>query len=432
MKKATKSWVIIYSSGLLLIIVIFTGFFLYQSTFQKNSSTKPLTEKWGTYINISDSKGFVREQLEVAHQVGFKYVRIPVDQLPFESEYDKKVVLVQYAIDEAIDEKMIPIINFTGGTPGNFSGDQYQQIIIQLKHDISHFIKNNSDKGIIWEAWNEPNGAFWVNNGIQSPQVTNDWISFDDTIAKLVRKYDKHSLFISGDLEGNPQVNKDLLVKIRRSSSFKKSVAVSFHPYLSKTDNNGRPESLLRSFPRYTNTNPYVVTEFGYSVPTNSRVYEQRLGIWTYKQQAAYLTRAVLIMDEKGMPFFTLFNTSNKITNYGIENNGKLNLAGKELKSLGHKLRGYHFESRVETSNDRVLALKYSKQFAPSKIVYWSSDDQTILAKVSGIGNVTAKMQPQIHVKETIYYELLIVILLSIIILLCCVKWISKRKSKKP
>ncbi|ASX21142.1 hypothetical protein [Lactiplantibacillus plantarum] len=426
-KRISKKYMIVFYSFLLLIVGLIFVYRIYQPL---NAQEKGITDKWGIYINISDSKEYIDEQLNAAHQVGFKYVRIPVDQLPFGSEYKRKTSLVQYAIDKSLSNKMTPIVNFTGGTPGNYSGKQYTQTIEYLTTDITHFVKNNSNKGIVWEAWNEPNGAFWTNNGVRSPvsqKVINEWLSFDNAMAEIIKKYDKHAVFVSGDLEGNPKNSKSLITQIKNSSAYRGSSIVSFHPYLNKNNNNGRPESLLSLFPKYTVKNPYLVTEFGYSIPNKSRVYEQRLGVWSYQQQAAYLSRAVLILDEKGMPFFTLFNTSNRITNYGIENSGRLNLAGKELRALGRELHGYHFVRTVHTSNTQVRALEYSKKFAPNKIVYWSSNDRTIRTHISGLANVSAGMTPQIQIVKSFYYSVLCVIVLlvgvSILLVKQLVRW---------
>ncbi len=382
------------------------------------AENKPLTDKWGIYINVSDSQQFVKEQLDVAHKIGLKFVRIPVDQLPLGKDYQNKTKLVEYAIHYAEAKKMTPVVNFTGGVPGNYDQTAYVDFIAGVKHDINKFIRQNANLGIVWEAWNEPNGAFWTNDNrhdVNSSSVINEWVAMNNSIQKFVQQYDPKATFINGDLEGPPIKTAKFINAIRDSSGYKETKAISFHPYLSKTVKNGKPEQLLSEFPQYSMETPYLVTEFGYSVPYNSETYEQRLGIWTYQQQAAYLSRSVFIMDMLKMPLFTLFNTSNKKVNYGVESNGALNPAGKMLLHIRRELKGYHLSERVSVSDHNVYVLKYKKAFCSDKLVYWSANDEKNKVNLKG-RELTATMAPKIMKTNSLLWKFMVCLSILVII----------------
>lgn len=372
---------------------------LFLSGCGKQSNTQRIVndsydKKMGIFISPTMSKTIIRQQLSAAKKINVNYVRIPIDQMPFNGQYSRKTKLANYSIKIAQQYKMKVIVDFAGGNPGNYEENSvdYTNIINEIKKDITCFIKKNAKKGIIWESWNEPQGEFWSNKAtrnINDGSFVSEWISMNDYIAKTVFKYDRDSEFINGDFSGSPLNNTNFINSVLHSSGMKYSAAISFHPYLKKDLNNGRPEELLNEFP-FSSKVPYVVTEFGYPIKTNySKVQESYLGTWSEKEQAAYLVRATLIFNMMKMPLYSLFTTSLDQDNFGIEKNGKLNLAGKKLSQFNHALKGYSFDTYYRKGETFVVL--FHKKYCPYKIIAWSSDDKdhSVIIRNSKVGRLT-------------------------------------------
>lgn len=371
------SWVLVIN------IIFLSG--CTMSNERKSVTNSSYDKKMGIFISPTISKKLVQQQLNVAKDINVNYVRIPVDQIPFNGKYASKTRLANYAIDSALKSKINVIVDFAGGNPGNYEkdSDDYNNAINETKKDVDEFIKKNSNKGIIWESWNEPQGEFWsnkVDRDINSEPFIAGWVDMNDFISRTVYKYDHGADFINGDFNGSPVNNNQFINAVLNSSGMKKSMAISFHPYLKKSLNNGRPEQLLNEFP-FSSSVPYVVTEFGYPIKTNySAVQETYLGLWSEYEQAEYLVRATLIFNAMEMPYYTIFTTSLNQDNFGIENNGKLNLAGKRLKEFNKILKGYSISEHF--IKGKVFVAIFSKKYHPDKIVAWSTDDKKHTLKI--------------------------------------------------
>ena len=366
-----------------VVIMFLSGCSMQNNT--QNTTNNSYDKKMGIFISPTISKKIIRQQIMAAKSIDMQYVRIPIDQMPFNGKYAEKTRLANYAIKISLENKMKIIVDFTGGNPGNYeeTSTEYTNIINEDKANIAEFIKNNSNKKIIWESWNEPQGEFWSNErtrNINSEKFIAEWINMNDYIARTVSKYDHNAKFINGNFSGSPLNNNNFVNSVLNSSGMKKSSAISFHPYLKKDLNNGRPEELLNEFPISSKV-PYIVTEFGYPIKTTySAVQENYLGLWSRREQAEYLVRATLIFNIMRMPYYALFTTSLNHDNFGIEDNGKLNFAGKKLKEFNKALQGYTLSEYFRKGE--VFVTIFHKKYRPYKIVAWSADDKKHKVKV--------------------------------------------------
>lgn len=404
-----------------ILTIIMCSLIFLLSGCQNKEQNDAFEKKMGIFISPTISEKIVSQQIMAAKKIGVNYVRIPVDQMPFNGEYKQKTKLVNYAIFLARQQGFQVVVNFTGGNPGNYSADKdyYDKLVSQIKGDIKTFVRNNSNKGIVWESWNEPQGEFWSNNAsrnIAASDFTDEWISMNNYISRIVSKYDVDSSFINGDFSGTPINNVNFINLVLNSEGIKNTTAISFHPYLKKSVNNGRPEMLLQDFPMSTSI-PFLVTEFGYPIKTDySKTQERYLGLWTRKEQAEYLARATIIFNMLHMPYYVLFTTSLDHDNFGVEHNGHLNKAGQKLRLLNKSLSGYSYSRYYRYKN--TLSVVFTKKFNPDKIVSWSTDDQkhTAIVHDSKLGNlkfITTAM-PIIKTQYSIEFKFFWGLLISI------------------
>jgi len=252
-------------------------------------------------------------------------------------------------------------------------------------------VKRYAGQGIIWEIWNEPNGAaFW-----QPEPSAEEYCRLVGTTVPRIRKADSAALIIAPAASGIPLrwleecFSRNLLYWID---------GVSVHPYRKQapetvTADYAALRELIKRYSPGGREIPIISGEWGYSLINwdNTPL--------TPVEQAEYLARTFLVNLSEGMPLSIWYDwkddgihPQNREHHFGtVGNDLTPKLAYPSAKALMHTLNGYIFDRRLATDNDAeyVLALRKDQSTA---LALWTTDSlhEVTLPLNSGEGVLVA------------------------------------------
>jgi hypothetical protein len=248
-----------------------------------------------------------------------------------------------------------------------------------------------SAKNVIWEIWNEPNGAFWKPTPDADAYTT---LAEEATAAlRVVAPYET----IIGPALGGPISMKvisawevrtqSFLDRVLRSDAARAWSGISIHPYGLR---NSKPEMIdeqfetVRGMMQQRNLSPQrtpiIATEIGYSSAEN---------LYSERTQAAYVVRSYFWGMANRAPFTIWYDwqddgndPNNNEHHFGLLRSGALKgrlepqvtkPSFQAVQQVSDALRGYHFET-LERPNNSIFVMTLSdgqhKAFA-----LWTGDD---------------------------------------------------------
>lgn len=341
-------------------------------------------------VSEQDAMTNIEAQVSAAKRLHASYVRVPLylsEDFIHKGRYDDRYF--HKAVTTILKSGMTPIIPFHADT--NVSQKRsinfYKKIIY---YEIHYF----SGEGIIWEGWNEANiQEFWFDKNAFSKMTIAEWVNLNEKVAFYIKKNDESATYLSGDLAAGqtgyrPEEFQNQLDDAYSFGLFKKSQAISIHPYVT-----GQPEQLLinddtnkmaqlRNFLNNKKiSTPIVTTEIGYSTE------ETWQGRVTNKQQADYDARAIFVLDSMHQPIISLYSV---IGGWGIYDNNlngalKMKPAAKLISVLMRKLKGYKYWRTLNVGNSNCYCLLYKKNNKVKKVVWTVGSDEilTVHSKVT-------------------------------------------------
>lgn len=345
---------------------------------------RPISDKigacvWPYYDNIAD-------QVRLCASLGMKYISAGV-YLDRSSGFAFPSTEMESALSLAKKYDLGLIVDWTGTQTGSdstthsfFSSSELATIKAQIQAGISEFAGN----GIVYVGWNEPNGLFWINNTTAAMTDYDTIKSSTDMeiwIAQQERKLDS-SCTVAGpcfiyapDYMPNNRTYVDMVASM---GLFKYVDAVSEHPYMAQSYpyGNGDPEQMIDYDNLKVANLPKITNEFGY---THKVVNTSKwLGFWSQRNAAKLTIRQILMMDYMGYSIIALYTAELGTNNLSIFNaDGSLTNIAKSIKWLISELNGYTLDSKIEIAEhnsyiDDLYLMKYTKDGAKDKLVYWT------------------------------------------------------------
>lgn len=330
------------------------------------------------------------EALDLMQQKGVKYARLYWD---FQSYEIKDDALAWHwrddAIKQVVDRGMIPVLPFSAGeitgertwvdeTRSYFTVDE----IAKFKKFITQVVERYKQYNIIYEAWNEATGSFWVwswHDAQNDPTVIRSYMNMNRYIAQQVKKIAPDSWFCDLSSVYYPNVHEPFgsnkLAKVieELKKDVKQTDYISFHPYPLQSINNGMPETLIRDGKIDDLDIPLMYTELGYPLEKSWQ------GEWNVAQSADKLVRLLLISDAIGIDAMIPY-TLRTGQDYSLANSRnkqlELNYIGQAVFDLLDELGDHTFVRQIDTGShvdfsDDLYVLEYRKG-AQLKIAYWT------------------------------------------------------------
>lgn len=392
------------------------------------ASSKPLTSKMGSHgssmVAGPAAIQLMKECISSAQKLNLSYLRMPyVFDLVGQKTYEEMPIF-DSLISLIIKAGIIPIVPFQANyttVPSGLVPDSYVSF---MQTEAEKVIKNNANKGIVWEAFNEASGIYyWSASGETDQQVIKQWVTFDNYLYDLVRKYDNDSPFLglSGDTgyinyvdtDGTHQPGKGkfngLLKSVKDYGGLDKLDGLSLHPYIKRNLLRGNPEAILNEYQNDPSELikgiPMVPTEFGYSIKADNTTAVWQ-GTFTNHEARSFGVRQMFLFDLLGCPAIIVHNLHHR--EYGLSSNYALNSVGEAYKWYLDRLKGYTLQGRLAITDytatsvfDDFYALKYTKKGSKDLMVYWSPIPNRY-ATVATAENVTNSLwfsdMPQIRV----------------------------------
>lgn len=241
-------------------------------------------------------------------------------------------------------------------------------------------------KGIIYLGWNEPNGVFWTTNNQPTAQTDYDTVKastdMEIWLAKQARSIDPTATIAGPSMIYSPDdtaENRLYVNMIAEMGMFKYLDAICEHPYMRKPNDNGCPEQLIKTDNFGVSNLPKMSNEFAF--PWNQKKVANDVnfqGIWNLYESIKLTLRQILIMDYMDYSIIALY-TAECGTNDDslLDVNGNLTGVGKAIKWLISELNGYTLDSKIEITEhvgyiDDLYLMKYTKDGAKDKLVYWT------------------------------------------------------------
>lgn len=355
---------------------------------------RPITDKLGTFLWAYNSNS--QQQAKAFADMGLKYLKTPIwideNSANDSTKFDPTSVKAFFEYEQSLN--MTVISDLHSFHTGALNTDTYSYYtptqLGNIKSCIINAMTACANKGIIWEGWNEPNGSFW-SPVWNDTNVIKAWVDFDKweyTQAKLI---DPNSLFCTLAMFLYPGFSDGVLDTSRRYQSlidyagqlglFDNANLASIHPYMYRLFDNGAPESLIYKagynvFPSSMQQKALITTEFSYGIPVSGYSGSTFNGQWDTRSAAALHLREILILDYLG--YSIICSYSDLGNNHSILNDDcTLNKIGQGVKWLIDELDGYTFDSKIEIADhtgyiDDLYLMKYTKDGAKDKLVYWT------------------------------------------------------------
>ena len=243
-------------------------------------------------------------------------------------------------------------------------------------------------RGVIWEIWNEPNGAtFW------SPPDADDYAALVLATSNAIRSADPNAAILAGVTSG---VDWTFVQAIARAGVLPVIDAISVHPY-----RHTEPETVatdlatLRAVMESAATPcsrqlPIVSSEWGYSTTWNTGAR----AAYSAEQQAYFLMRQWLMASYLGLPVSIYYDFKNDGAdpddaedNFGVVNaDSTPKPAFNAARDLAGQLQGFSFSHRIPTGSAKQWSLLFESG-SEIAIVNWT-DDASVIADQANIPSV--------------------------------------------
>lgn len=373
------------------------------------------TFDWGYYSghqNGEDYKTSIDASVKLAVKLGLPNVRMSFAPGWFTHDangwHAGNGETIQYLLDQLTMNGLKPVLMVSAWNSNDVNGPLFngnRDLIVRVIRDLYiEFIKQNANRGIIWEGFNEPNlKNFWFGmDSPSNPEVISEWIAFDDDIYQAVQRYDPSAAFLTGVTSQTPVLNNtwnNLYDKAVADGMLTTGDAYAFHPYL----DDHRPEDILTYAARSdTSPIPSVATEFGLALREGSQT-----------QKGAWLLRQTLLMDSMHFGLLIIYQL---YIDQAEAANGKYAMFVSDeqtefvnmLTDLMNQLGDSSFITTLPTGNANVVALLYYSVNDGFKIVYWSANDANQTANITFAGqaiSVNATMSPAVEAVNKGFFE---------------------------
>jgi hypothetical protein len=270
------------------------------------------------------------------------------------------------------DERMAP------------SDDEYRKAYVNFARTAA---KRYKGKGVIWEIWNEPNGAFW------QPYSPENYVKAARAAAQAIKEEDPSATVIGPALAYSGHPFLDEIVKLGALEVFD---AISVHPY---RPNELSPETVMPDYKNLRNMFdaaapkgkflPIISGEWGYTTVNMS-----------YEMQAQYIVRELLVNMLSGVKLSIWYDWHDDGTNpkEGEHNFGtvKWDFTPKPsytaVQNMTRQLKGYRLVRRLKTpsENDFVLVFSDGKEY---KLDAWTTGDaHPVSLKVDALAVTISEM----------------------------------------
>lgn len=342
----------------------------------------------GVGVNIHFIRGHENE-LDQITAAGFKVVRMDFAWESTErkkGEYDwsaydeltggleKRGLRVLYILDysnelyEAAVESRDPV---SGRQRRIVPSPQHPESIAAFARWAAAAAKHYRGRRIIWEIWNEPNGAFWK----PKPDV-RQYTALALATCRAVRQADPQATIVG---PATSKIPLEFLERFFASGALAELDAVSVHPYRAR---NRPPETAAEDYrklrqlieryaPATKKQMPILSGEWGYASHTRGVSPET---------QAAYLARQQLSNLLNGVPLSIWYDWKDDGTNPG-ESEHHFGTMTYDLKpkpaywaarTLTHELAGYRIVRRLKTGNETDFVLLLKNAAGRRKLAAWT------------------------------------------------------------
>ncbi len=229
--------------------------------------------------------------------------------------------------------------------------------------------KHFKNRGVVWEIWNEPNGAFWA------PRANvAQYTALALATCKAIRRADRGATIVAPACWS---FDWPFLESFLKSGVLKYLTAVSVHPYRSRPPETAGPdyqrlkELIARDAPKGDKI-PIVCGEWGYS---------SKKGGISLQTQANYLARQQLFNLYSGLPISIWYDWSNDGTNPAdLESNfGTVGYdmtpkpAYQAVQAISRELSGYSASRRYNTGNTNDFVLVMTNNAGQTKLAAWTA-----------------------------------------------------------
>jgi len=238
---------------------------------------------------------------------------------------------------------------------------------------VNHF----KDRGVIWEIWNEPNGAwFW------KPKANaDDYAKLALTVSKAIHEAAPHEIVVGPALSG---IDPDFLEPSAKAGVLAYWSAITIHPYLRKG-----PESYIAGYDQTRRLiEKYAAPEEQIAVMCGESGYSTAWPAISDETQGKYLSRLFLFDVASGVPMTIWYDwhddgsdLHDQESNFGIVHfdyhAGAANVydpkpAYLAAQTYSQELAGYRLDPEVTTKTNVSFLLSFRKG-ADSCTVAWTT-----------------------------------------------------------
>ena len=345
---------------------------------------RPLSEKIGVGIWPYFSSSKVELMVKAAAEMGLKYCNMNQYFDPSNSfDYNSSSLTAAFDLAKKYDLTIISCFGTSKGSTLNtdtqscWTSDQIGQIKAQCIKSITEFEGRN----IIYLPWNEPNNSYWAPSNSYDTIKSN--CDMQKYIAIQAKKIDSTALVAGPSVIWSLNyldINKQYMNVFINQGFFKVADAICEHPYTPQSENSGNPEQLIKYDQNTFTNSPRITNEFGFPWPqTSSHSDSTFQGIWLKRDAIKLTLRQILILDYLGYAIIGLYTEDVQDDDYNLidASSGALNDTGRSIKWLISELDGYTFDSKIEITEhagyiDDLYLMKYTKDGAKDKLVYWT------------------------------------------------------------
>lgn len=346
------------------------------------TTKRPISDKigacvWPYYDDIED-------QVRLCASIGMKYVSVgvlfdrPNNFAPPTSEFSIMIELIRkYNLKMMVDWTATQI-----GSNSTTHSFWTPEELETIKSGVISMINQLKGLSVVYVGWNEPNGVFWLND-TTAAMTDYDTVKASTDMQIWIAKQER--LLDDSCVVGGPSFlycpdymenNRKYINLINQMGIFRYLDAVSEHPYLAQEYDSGNPEQLIKYDNLKVTNLPRISNEFGYS----RKVVDTKgwLGFWSQRDAAKLTIRQILMMDYMGYSIITMYAGGLGKGNMDIFNaDGSLSTVAKAIKWLISELNGYTLDNKIEIAEhvgyvDDLYLMKYAKDGAKDKLVYWA------------------------------------------------------------
>ncbi|WP_034991560.1 hypothetical protein [Liquorilactobacillus vini] len=356
---------------------------------------RPISEKIG--LCLWPYSQDMNAQIKACHDIGMKYISCGVFlNLP---DFSAPSDLFKSTLQLCKAYEMHMMVNFTSfnSNPGS-TGDGFNEetqsfyssdMLEKIKNSCLEIYQVLKGGDVVYEGWNEPNGGFWspkpYSENQTNPSIVSASTAMEIWLAKQGRNIDPTATFTGPSMFQAPDYdvvygavdnNRKYVNMTAQFGLYDVLDAVCIHPYMQQSIENGSPEALLSMGEMKVTNLPLVSNEFGFFVYDKSNGNTLWQGAWDPHTASALTLRQILIMDLTGYSIIAMWGSGDG--EMGVTSNaGNILSTGKAIQWLLAELNGYTLDSKIEIADhtgyiDDLYLMKYTKDGAKDKLVYWT------------------------------------------------------------